>query len=48
MDQFYSYLFLYAILFYNLIILYTKVKFWKLKINSLNDFINNVKLFRTN
>ena len=47
-DQFYSYLFLYAILFYNLIILYTKVKFWKLKINSLNDFINNVKLFRTN
>jgi len=48
MNQFYNYLFLHIILFYNLLVLYTKVKFWKLKINSLNDYINDVKSFRTN
>ncbi|MBL6758820.1 MAG: glycosyltransferase family 2 protein [Pelagibacteraceae bacterium] len=39
---------LFPILFYNLIILYTKYKFWNFKMIFLKDFIGNTKLFRTN
>lgn len=48
LDPVYNYLFLYSILFYNLVILYIKIKFWNLKISLLNECISDIKLLKTN
>lgn len=46
-DQYYGNLFLFLILSFNLIILFTKIKYWNYNIDYFNSNIINIKLFKT-
>ena len=46
-DQYYGNLFLFLILSFNLIILFTKMKYWNYNIDYFNSNIINIKLFKT-